>query len=75
MSSENYKLYKKYQVEIFDIIYDIIEKAPVPDDLAFLFGTATIEQREEFDKKMQEYLKNEEPKIKERFKEMGFIIK
>ena len=49
MSSENYKLYKKYKVEIFDMICDIIERAPVPDDLAFLFGTATIEQREEFD--------------------------
>jgi hypothetical protein len=72
MSSENYKLYKKHQVEIFDMIYDTIERAPVPDDLAFYFGTETKEQREEFDKKMQEYLKIEEPKIKERFKEMGF---
>lgn len=72
MSSENYKLYKKHQVEIFDMIYDTIERAPVPDDLAFYFGTETKEQREEFDKKIQEYLKIEEPKIKERFKEMGF---
>ena len=72
MNSENYKLYRKHRVEIFDMVYDIIERAPVPDDLAFFFGTETKAQREEFDKKMQEYLKSEEPKIKERFKEMGF---
>ena len=75
MNSKNYKLYRKHQLEIFDMIYDTIERAPSPDDLAFFFGTETKAQREEFDKKMQEYLKIEEPKIKERFKEMGFNIK
>lgn len=75
MNSENYKLYKKHQVEIFDMIYDTIERAPSPDVLVFFFGTETKAQREEFDKKMQEYLKIEEPKIKKRFKEMGFDIK
>lgn len=72
MSNENYKLYRKHRVELFDMIYDTIERAPVPDDLAFYFGTETKEQREEFDKKMEEYLKIEEPKIRERLKEMGF---
>ena len=75
MNNENYKLYKKHQVEIFDMIYDVVKRAPSPDDLEFFFGTETKAQREEFDKKMQEYLKIEEPKIKERFKEMGFDIK
>lgn len=75
MNSENYKLYKKHQVEIFDMIYDTIERAPSPDDLVFFFGIETKAQREEFDKKMQEYLKIEESKIKKRFKEMGFDIK
>lgn len=70
MSSEAYKLYRKHQVEIFDMIYDTIERAPVPDN----FGTETKEEREEFDKKMKNYLKIEEPKIKERFKELGFNI-
>ncbi len=72
MSSENYKLYRKHQVEIFNMIYDIWQRAPVPDDLAFLFGAETKEQREEFDKKMEKYLKIEEPKIRERLKELGF---
>lgn len=72
MSSENYKLYKKHRVELFDMIYNITQRAPVPDDLAFFFGAETKEQREEFDKKMEEYLKNEEPKIRERLEEMGF---
>lgn len=54
------------------MIYDIVERAPRPDDLSFFFGTEPKAQREEFDKKMQEYLKIEKPKVKERFKEMGF---
>ena len=72
MSDKFYKLYKKHQVELFDMIYDTIQRAPVPDDLAFFFGTETKEQREEFNKKMEEYLKVEEPKVRERLKEMGF---
>lgn len=72
MRNKNYQLYIKHQAELFDMIYDTIQRAPVPDDLAFYFGTETKEQREEFDKKMEEYLKIEEPKIKERLKEMGF---
>lgn len=75
MNSENYKLYKKHQVEIFDMIYDVVKRAPHPDDLAFFFGAETKAQREEFDKKIQEYLKIEKPKIKEKFKEMGIDIK
>ena len=75
MSGENYKLYRKHQVELFDMIYDVIERAPVPDSLSFYFGTETKEEREKFDKKMTEYLKIEEPKIKERLKEMGFKSK
>ncbi len=72
MNNKNYKLYRKHQVEIFDMIYDLIKRAPAPDDLAFYFGTETKAQREEFDKKTEEYLKIEEPKIKEKLKEMGF---
>jgi hypothetical protein len=72
MNSKNYKLYRKHRVELFDMIYDTIERAPAPDDLAFYFGTETKEQREKFDKKMEEYMKTEEPEIRQRLKEMGF---
>ena len=71
MSSENYKLYKKHQAEIFNMIYDIFERAPIPN----IFGFETKEEKEEYDKKMEEFLKLEEPKIKEQFKELGFEIK
>lgn len=71
MSSENYKLYKKHQVKIFDMVYDTIKRAPVPN----IFGFETKEEKEEYDKKMEEFLKLEEPKIKEQFKELGFEIK
>lgn len=75
MNSENDKLIRKHQAEIFDMIYDLIERSLVPTSLSFFFGTETKEEREEFDKKMGEYLKLEEPKIKERLKGMGFDIK
>ena len=75
MSNENYKLYKKYQVEIFDMIYDVFERAPVPPSLDFFFGTETKEEREDFNKKMDEYLKIEEPKIIKRLNEIGFDSK
>ena len=75
MSNENYKLFRKHQLEIFDMFYDICDRAPFPDDLDWFLGTETKAQREEFNKKMQEFIKIEEPKIKERFKEMGFDFK
>ena len=75
MSNENYKLFRKHQLEIFDMFYDILDRATFIDDLDWFFGTETKAQREEFNKKMQEFIKIEEPKIKERFKEMGFDFK
>ena len=75
MSSENYKLFREHKVEIFDMIYDTIERAPVPTSIDFFFGTETKEEREEFDKKMAEYLKIEEPKIREGFRKLGCDIK
>lgn len=71
MSSENYKLYRKHQVELFNMIYDVWERAPAKN----IFGFETEEEKKEYDKKMEEYLKIEEPKIRERFKELGFDIK
>jgi hypothetical protein len=75
MSNENYKWYRKHQAELFDMIYDVCQRAPVPDSISFFFGTETKEEREKFDKKTEEYLKIEEPKIKERLKELGFDSK
>ena len=75
MSGKKYKLYRKHQVELLDMIYDVCQRAPKPDSLSFYFGTEAKEEREEFDKKMQKYLKTEEPKIKERLKEMDFDSK
>lgn len=72
MSSEFYKLYQKNKVEIFEIIYDVCKRAPTPDSLSFLFGFETEKEKEEFNKKLNEYLKSEEPMVKAKFKELGF---
>lgn len=75
MDNEIYKLYKKHKVELFDMIYDVCERAPLPEGLSifsFALGTETEEERERYNKQMEEYVKTEEPKIRERLKEMGF---
>ena len=71
-NNETYKLYKKHQVEIFDMIYDVYQRAPTRDPLKVLFDCETEEEKEEFNKKMDDYLKSEEPKIKEKLRELGF---
>lgn len=75
MKNENYKLYRKHRTEMFDMFYDAFEKAPIPPTIGFFFGMGTNEEKEEFNKQMDEYLEIEKPKIIERFKEMGFEIK
>lgn len=57
------------------MFYDAFEKAPIPPTIGFFFGMGTNEEKEEFNKQMDEYLKIEKPKIIERYKEMGFEIK
>lgn len=56
------------------MIYDVYQRAPKQDPISVLFGYDTEEEKEEFDKKMEEYLNLEKPKIIERFKELGFNI-
>ena len=71
-NEEAYKLYRAHKVELFEIIEDLIDRAPDPDILKVVFGCETEEDKVKYQKELQEYLKIEEPKIKERFKEMGF---
>lgn len=71
MSSDLYKLYRKHQVEIFEMVYDVYKRAPSPG-AALLFGFDTEEEEEEFNKKMNEYLELEKPKIIAKMKELGF---
>ena len=54
------------------MIWDVCDRAPKPNNISFYFGEETKEEREEFDKKMREYLKTEEPKIREQLKKLGF---
>lgn len=75
MKNENYKLYRKHRTEMFDMFYDMFEKAPVPPTISFFSGMGTKEEKEEYDKQMDEHLKIEKPKFIERLKEMGFEIK
>lgn len=77
MSNEIYELYQKHKVELFDMIYDVCDRMPLPEGLSlfsFVLGQETEEERERYNKQIEEYVKTEEPKIRERLKEMGFEI-
>lgn len=71
MSSDAYKLYKKHEVEIFEIFEDILIRSPKTP----IFGFETKEEEDAFDKMIDQYWEEEEPKIKEKLRIMGFDVK
>ena len=75
MTNENYKLYIKHKVEIFDMIYDVVERSPCSDKYCLFFGWESEKDEEEWNKKMKEYLEIEKPKIDKRLRELGFNFK
>lgn len=65
----NYKLFRIHQHEIFEMICKVIDDAPPNPDV---FGTATVEEKEKYNKELNEYLDNKKPELIEKFIEMGF---
>jgi hypothetical protein len=70
-NNENYKLFRKHRVEIFNMIWDIWDRAPNSKYSNLLFLPVNKEQ---IDKEMTEYLKAEEPKIREKLLALGFSL-
>lgn len=66
MHSENYKLYRKYRKELFEMVYEACRNAPT------LPIFATEEEKAEHKKKMDKYLESIKPEILERLKALGF---
>lgn len=71
MYSENYKLYRKHKAEIQNIIFEVIENAPFNPDV---FGTATQEEKEKYNRELNEYLESRNPEIINKLKELGFGV-
>ena len=65
-ASENYKLYRKHNTELFEMVYDLWRNAPS------LPIFATEEEKDEHEKRMNEYLESRKPEIMNRLKELGF---
>lgn len=74
-NEEAYKLYRAHKVELFEIIEDLIDRAPDPDILKVVFGCETEEDKAKYQKELQEYLDSEYPKLRENLKELGFESK
>lgn len=68
MSSEINKLYRKHKTELFEMVDDLCRNAPPLS----IFGFATKEEEDEYNKKMNEYLESRRPEIKSRLKALGF---
>lgn len=71
-NEEAYKLYRAHKVELFEIIEDLIDRAPDLDILKVVFGCETEEGKAKYQKELQEYLDSEDPKLREKLKEFGF---
>ena len=68
---KNLRLFRKHRAEIFDIIWDIWDRAPNSKYSSLLFFPDNKEQMEQ---EMTEYLKAEEPKIREKLLALGFSL-
>ena len=73
MASKNYELYRKHKVDIFNMIYDTWERSPIPPTL--FPEWATKEESKQYEKELKEFLKQEEPKIYQQLKDLGFYLK
>lgn len=71
MDNKNYKLYRIHQQEIFEMVCQVIDDAPLNPDV---FGTATVEEKEKYNKDLNEYLDNQKPELIKKFIKMGFDI-
>lgn len=70
-NNENYKLFRKHKAEIFDMIWDVWDRAPDSKYSNLLFPS---DNKEQIEKEMIEYLKVEEPKIREKLLALGFSL-
>lgn len=68
---KNYKLYRIHQHKIFDMICQVLENAPLNPDV---LGMATEEEKEKYNKELNEYLNNKKPELIEEFIKMGFEV-
>ena len=68
MNSEFYKLYRKHQTEIFELMYDVWRNAPIKP----FWGFDTKEEEEQYNKDLNEYVELQKPRIVDEFKKMGF---
>jgi hypothetical protein len=69
MISENYKLYRAHKTELQNMIFEVIENAPLNPDI---FGTATQEEKEKYNRKLNEYLESRKLEIISKLKALGF---
>lgn len=71
MISENYKLYRKHKTELQNMIFEVIKNAPFNPDV---FGTATQEKKEQYNRELSEYLESRKPEIISNLKKLGFGV-
>jgi hypothetical protein len=71
MYSENYKLYRMHKTEMQNMIFEVINGAPFNPDV---FGTATQEEKEQYNRELNEYLESRKPEIISKLRALGFGV-
>lgn len=73
--THNERVYRTHKQEVFEIIYDIFKRCPVPKDFSIIFGFDNPEEEQIYTEELKRFLEQEKPEVKRRFKELGFEIK
>ena len=73
MGNKNYELYKQNKVDVFNIIYDVYNKIPMPFSFE-IFPFCLINENEKMvlEEKNKDFLKIEIPILEQKLKNMGF---
>lgn len=71
----NERIYREHKSEVFEIIYDTFKRCPSPKDFSILFGFDNPEAEQTYIEELNQFLEQEKPEVKRKFKELGFRIK
>ena len=71
--THNERVYRERKCELFDIIYDVHKRAPLPKDFSVMFGFDNPEAEQKYHEELRAFLEAEKPEMKRKIIELRFI--